>query len=270
MPLHHTRAPGRALTGLAAVILTAGAAWAQDKPNEMAPGDWSASLGVGGVVAPEYLGSDEMSISPVPLVDLRYRLGWTGLDTVFLNTGDGLGVTVLRRGPFSAGVSVNYASGRDEDDGDRLRGLGDIDGAARGRLFVRADFGALGLSLDADRAFGAQDGTTLTMEASYSVDVTEALTVTGRVGATLADEDSQRQWFGVTASQATRSGLAAYQPDGGLQSGDVSITAAYALTPHWKLTARVGAVRLLGDAADSPIVEDETQPYGFLGVSYRF
>ncbi|WP_029010399.1 MipA/OmpV family protein [Azospirillum halopraeferens] len=270
MSLHHTRAPALALTGFAAMALIAGTARAQNTSKELVPGSWSATIGIGAVVAPEYPGSDEASISPVPLIDLRYRVGMTGLDTVFLNTGDGLGVVVLRRGAFSTGVSVNYASGRDEDDGDRLRGLGAIDAAARGRLFVRADFGALGLGLDIDRAFGAQDGTFLTMKASYSAHLTPALSLTGHVGATLADGSGQRQWFGVTEAGAARSGLPAYRPDGGLQSGTLGVTAAYALTPHWRLTARVGVTQLLGDAADSPVVENETQPYGFLGVSYRF
>jgi outer membrane protein len=46
--------------------------------------------------------------------------------------------------------------------------------------------------------------------------------------------------------------------------------AQYALTEKWSLGSRISASRLLGDAADSPIVEDENQNTYALFMMYRF
>lgn len=268
----HVPVMGLALTATvaAATILAAAPAQAQSAPRDGGSSGWSAMIGAGAAVLPEYPGGEDFDVSPVPLIDLRYRVGTAGLDTVFLSSRDGLGVVVLDTGRFSIGGAVNYAPGRDQDDADRLSGLGDIDAGARGMVFVRADFGALGLALEADRAFGGQEGTTVTLAASYDIRLSASLTITPQIEATLADKDSMREWFGVTPAQAARSGLAAYEPDGGFRSADIGVTATYALTPRWNVISKLGITQLLGDAADSPIVEEETQPYAFVGVTYRF
>jgi MipA family protein len=42
------------------------------------------------------------------------------------------------------------------------------------------------------------------------------------------------------------------------------------LDERWTAKATVGYSRLIGDAADSPIVESENQFTGLLGLSYKF
>ncbi|ONG45692.1 hypothetical protein BKE38_26160 [Pseudoroseomonas deserti] len=236
----------------------------------LAQGGWDLRLGIGGVVAPAYPGSKSLEVNPVPLVEAAYRPGLPLLDTIFLNTRDGLGIVAFRSGPFSAGGAIGYAPGRDEDDAARLRGMGDIDGAAKASLFLRGDFGAFGASLQAEKALGDQEGTTVTLGASYRYRLTESLSLLGAASLVWADGDDMEQWFGVDRVQASRSRFREYRPESGFRSARVSATAAYALTPRWWISATVGAVQLLGDAADSPITERETQPFGLLGAGYRF
>jgi outer membrane protein len=255
-----------ALAALAAALMVGGPALAQP----LAPGDWSVRLGAGAGIGPAYPGSKTIEVTPVPLVDAAWRAGLPGIDTVFLNPRDGLGIVALRAGAFSVGGGIGYARGRDEGDAARLRGMGDIDGAPAGNLFLRAEFGEAALSLRAERAFGDQEGTTLALGASYRRQLTPSLSLTGAAGLTWADGDHMEQWFGVDAGQSRRSGLAAYKPDAGLRSATASLTASYALTPQWSLTGSIGVVHLLGDAADSPVIQRETQPFGLLGASYRF
>src|SRR3546814_3702144 len=64
-----------------------------------------------------------------------------------------------------------------------------------------------------------------------------------------------RSYFGVTAEESLRSGLAAYRPGGGLRDVGAGATLGYRLSRRWGLIARAGANRYLGDAGDSPIVE---------------
>ncbi len=51
------------------------------------------------------------------------------------------------------------------------------------------------------------------------------------------------------------------------------MNASYQWTEHWGVTGMIGVTRLVGDAADSPIVDDAgsaTQGVAALGISYRF
>ncbi|MGX9962898.1 MipA/OmpV family protein [Roseomonas sp. F4] len=255
-----------AFTGAAAAL--PGAAQAQRAP--LPENGWSMRLGAGAAIGPAYPGSETTQFSPFPLVDLAYRPALPLLDTVFLNARDGLGVVALRQGPFSIGGSIGYAPGRDQDVAARLQGMGDIEAAARANLFLRADFGQFGLSVEAARALGDQEGTTLTFGASLRQPVGPRLMLLGRVEATWADEDHMQQWFGVTSQQASRSRFAAYNAEAGFRSVSGSLTAIYSLSDRWSLSGSAGVAQLLGDAADSPITESKTQPFGLVGVTYRF
>jgi outer membrane protein len=261
---------GRALAGSLVVVTLVVTGPQGVRAQEPALGDWTASLGAGLVMGPAYPGSRSIQGTAIPQVDFAYRLGVPLLDTVFLNTRDGLGVVLLRAGPISFGGSLNYAFGRDEGDAARLRGLGDIDGAARAGLFLRANLGALGLSARVDRAVGDQEGTTLGLNATFAHPVSQDLLLIGQAGATWADGEYMRQWFGVDDQQAARSIFTAYRPEAGWQDVSASVTAAYALAPSWRLNGTLGVRHLLGDAGDSPITERATQPFGLVGVSYRF
>jgi len=81
-----------------------------------------------------------------------------------------------------------------------------------------------------------------------------------------------RAFFGVTAVEAARSGLAAYRPDGGVRDAGAGLTAGYQFNKRWGLTARAGVNHYLGDAKDSPVVKEgsKLQAVGGLGLSFRF
>ncbi|WP_296343259.1 MipA/OmpV family protein [Reyranella sp.] len=236
----------------------------------LASGRWSVRLGAGGLVAPVYPGSQSFVIIPAPLPDISYRAGLPMLDTIYINGRDGLGLVLWRGGPLSFGGAVGYAVGRWQNWAPRLNGLGDINPAVRGSLFLRADFGGLGFSLQGDRAFGNQNGTTVTFEASYRRRLTSRVMVIGLVGTTWADNNNMQQWFGVDPLQASNTNYAIYQPGAGFRSISASLSGVFALSSAWNVNATVGFSQLLGNAAASPIVETPTQPFGLLGLSYKF
>ena len=77
----------------------------------------------------------------------------------------------------------------------------------------------------------------------------------------------------MTSGDASRSGLDTYDAHSGFKNVGVSASLTYALTPHWSLTGLASYERLLGDAADSPVVDDrgsENQVVGAALVNYRF
>ena len=90
---------------------------------------------------------------------------------------------------------------------------------------------------------------------------------------TFGDDRYHRAYFGVTPAAGATSGLAAYNPKGGVQS--VGVTAGYLrqLGKRWGIAIYGRYDRLVGDAADSPVVSQfgsRDQPSGGIALTYTF
>lgn len=226
--------------------------------------DWSIRLGAGVGAVPRYPGARDYRVVPLPDVDITYR------NTVFLSGRDGFGIYAYRDRLITLGASIWMRGGRDEDDGDRLRGLGDIDTAAQARVFGRLAIGRARLGATLARDLGGSDGFTVDLNLSTDFRPFERLTISPGIGTTIGDNRYTQAWFGVTPAQAARSTLPAFDAGAGFVSVTGFVRANYALTDHWSVGSMVAVQRLLGDAADSPITERRTSPTGFLSLSYRF
>jgi MipA family protein len=89
----------------------------------------------------------------------------------------------------------------------------------------------------------------------------------------LADEDYMESYFGVTPAVALRSGLPVYQPEGGIKAAGAMFGITHQLSRSFGVYAYAGYDRLVGDAADSPIVRQfgsEDQFSGGLTLYYSF
>jgi outer membrane protein len=89
-------------------------------------------------------------------------------------------------------------------------------------------------------------------------------------GVTLVNRNDNDSYFGVTRDEAARSRFARYRPGGGVQDVHAGIRWNWAWTPSWMLTSNLQARRLLGSAADSPLVERTTNLTVSAAVAYRF
>ena len=76
-------------------------------------------------------------------------------------------------------------------------------------------------------------------------------------------------FFSVTSKQSGASGLPTYKAEAGIKDINISVTAGYPITNRWRVGAKVEYKRLVGDAADSPIVVDENQFLAGIGISYH-
>jgi outer membrane scaffolding protein for murein synthesis (MipA/OmpV family) len=65
-------------------------------------------------------------------------------------------------------------------------------------------------------------------------------------------------------------GTGSFAPDAGFKDVYVGATAAVDLSDRWSLLLIGRYSHLIGDAADSPVVETENQLYGGLAISYKF
>jgi outer membrane scaffolding protein for murein synthesis (MipA/OmpV family) len=78
-------------------------------------------------------------------------------------------------------------------------------------------------------------------------------------------------YFAVTPDQALASvaGLGVYDAEAGFKDVFVGGTAKIALSELWTLRFSARYARLIGDAADSPLVESENQWTAGVGLTYR-
>ncbi len=77
--------------------------------------------------------------------------------------------------------------------------------------------------------------------------------------------------FGISPAAAARSGLAAFDADAGFGSVGMTLAVSYALSPSWTVTLYDTYGRLVGDAAESPIVTTiGSRNQNVLGVSLEY
>jgi outer membrane protein len=256
------------------LMLTAPATVAlADEPPEPEEKKWRVMLGAGVGSKPEYPGSGTDEIRPVPIVNVRYGRFFLG-GIPGGGAGGGLGAYLYEddRWSLGAAVAADFGEVREESDDARLQGLGDIDGTIRAGFFASYEVtNWLELSGNVLQDIGGKDQGLI---ASFDVEATyqplPRLRLSAGPGVTWGNDEYAQTLYGVDAQQALRSGFAQYDAGSSATVMRFSLGAQYALTEKWSLGSRVTASRLLGDAADSPIVEDENQNTYALFVMYRF
>ncbi|MEL6978899.1 MAG: MipA/OmpV family protein [Pseudomonadota bacterium] len=262
---------------LASMMIAAGAAGADPASGPPGGGEgWSGSVGIGAGAAPDYEGSDDYTVIPLPNFELSR--GGYGVKTNRL----GLEADLTPSRSFNAGPILRYQFGRDDDVEDsRVSRLDEVDPSIELGGFVSyaipnltgtGDVAVLRLSAVQDVADG-HGGFVAEASAGYVRPVTERLSAGAFLGATYASEDYMDAFFGVSAAEAARSGLSASDADGGLKDVGVTVVLDYALTDSWSLNGVAGYKRLLGDAADSAVTDEAGSPdqaFGGLGFSYDF
>jgi outer membrane scaffolding protein for murein synthesis (MipA/OmpV family) len=87
---------------------------------------------------------------------------------------------------------------------------------------------------------------------------------------TLADDRYMTRYFGITPVQSARSGYPIHTTDGGAKQVGFGITGVWFITDHWLLNANAAVQHLLGDAANSPIVQTPWGVSAVIAVGYRF
>lgn len=216
----------------------------------------SADIGAGVEYGPAYLGSDESEASPWIIL----RNGSLSRSTPSGETTDG----------FSIVPSFNFVGARDAGDYDALAGMDDIDRAGEIGMRLGYSYGASDTYLAVRKGFGGHSGVVGELGAKYRYSVNDRLDLTGRAEAEFGNDKFTETYFGVTDAESVTSGYDAYAPGGGFYAASVGVEARYSLTENTALLGEVKYKRLIGDAADSPLVEDRDQPSVRLGIVRRF
>lgn len=236
-------------------------------------------VAVGGFVGftPAYEGSDEFDVIGYPLIipkyygpdydpDARSRVTFRGIDDVR--------VTVLSLGGLDLGPVVGYNLGRDEDLSARLGGLGDVDGGLTTGAFAAYHFDPFFVDVALNTQVTGDDDTGYTIRFGAGVEhnLTQRLTASAYLNSSYASADYMSTYFGISPAQAAAStaGLGVYDAGAGFKDVGIDLGLDYRLTDRLTLRSRAGYSRLLGDAADSPVVTSRDQFSGGLGMTYTF
>ena len=233
--------------------------FAQGRPPASQPeGDWKSQLGLGVLFKPKYEGSSNYDVWPIPYFEFEYKRH------LYISPYRGIGYKSKLSDGFSYDLGVGFDFGRDEEDGDLLLGMGDIDFSGALRAGLSYDFGSAELGVRMKKAVtGAHDGYELEASLGRSFFVREWKTMFRfALNATYASEDYLQTYFGVNAAQSLSSGHPVYAMDAGLKEVGVSTMIIRRLNPQWSLLFLANYGKFVGDVADSPVVESSNRMFG--------
>ncbi|SNR58250.1 MipA/OmpV family protein [Paracoccus sediminis] len=238
-----------ALTVLAASAATG--AVAQD--FGFAGREFSVDLGVGVDVGPDYPGSDDAEAGP-----------WL----IWRNAGFGQPGTNESEG-FALSPSFGTVGEREASDNPDLAGMEALGRAYELGLRVSYGMGPVMMSGSVRRGFDGHEGLTGEVGAKYRTDLSDRVSLWSGLSLGYGNGEYNDTYFGVDAADAAP-GRPAYDIGGGFNKAAITFEARYALTENTALLGEVEYGKLIGDAADSPVVQDEYQPSLKLGIVRRF
>lgn len=179
----------------------------------------------------------------------------------------------LRLGPM-----LQYIPKRGSVDNDRVDDLENVDpavmlGATAGWDFLDRPSESFGLFLEARGDVAEGHGWLVTPGLRGRYGLARDTSLAGSLTATWASEDYMSDYFGIDADDAARSGLDRYDADAGFKDVAISGAVLHNLTEGLQVGLLARYARLVGDAEDSPIVDDEgsaNQLFAGLLVGVRF
>lgn len=240
-----------------------------EKMFEGEPQKWEVRVGAAASVRPYYEGTSKYYVLAGPVVDIRYR------DVAFLSTGEGLDWNVIHTDHVRAGIALTYDFGRREKhDHDHLGGLGNIGMALESKVFaeyvVSKEF-PLVIRANVRRQFGGANGVIGDIGAYMPLPGSnEKFFWFAGPTMTFADSAYMSRWYGVSADQATRSGLPQHRASGGIKSYGGGVSAMWFFGKNWFTTADIGVSALVGDARSSPVTSRSTSLTGDISINYQF
>ncbi len=236
-----------------------------------AAGALDIKAGAIGLVKPTYEGSDRYEVIGVPFAYPVF--GGANDGTFAINGADDVRLRLFSASGFEAGILGGYSFGRDQDDGPLLAGLGDVDGGLIAGAYVGYRFAGALIDVSYHHIVSGDDtGGYLRIGLSGEQRLSSSLTVSARAGATYADDNYMTSYFAVSAAQAASSaaGLPVFDAGSGFKDVHIQLGASYDIDERWTLLAGAGYKRLIGDAADSPVIETADQFSARFGFTYRF
>lgn len=237
--------------------------------KSQASDDSGVVVSAGAGWAPDYEGS--RNYEAVPLLFLHAGFP-TGRFVAF--NGAGLSANVIKSATWQTGPVMNFRPSRSEVENSRVAGLREVDGAVEAGAFVGLSVGPWKIKLTATHdVVDGHNGALIEVEGSYGLPIGEKSSLAFSLSTVYADAAYMDTYFSVDPDNALRSGLQTFQAAGGLKDVGAALLYSRTLPGKWAVNGVLKYSRLLGDAADSPLVAregDADQMLFGLFTSYQF
>jgi outer membrane scaffolding protein for murein synthesis (MipA/OmpV family) len=235
------------------------------------PGAPAADFSIGGGigVAPDYEGSSDYELLPVPAGDARFDNG------MYVNLlGLNLRANLVPSKFWRLGPVYNYRAERDNVENDQVDDMNKVSDANEFGIFGGIEWQNWYVFLDLLGDTGnAHEGWYGTLKGGYNWIINNewALSVGGFT--TYADDDYMSTYFGVNAADSAASGLPTYDADESFKDIGLDLGVNWAFAQKWNLRGLLQVKQLVGDADDgSPVVDEgsETQLFTAVLVVFKF
>jgi outer membrane protein len=215
--------------------------------------DTQVALGLGIAANPDYEGSEDYTAVPIPYASVN----WSNHMSINL-FGNKAKVNLIPSPIWKAGVIGEYIPERSDVDNNKVDKLKDVDTSFMLGGFFGFEYNYWSASIEAmqDVADG-NDGAIVRLNGGYKIPIDQSLNFSLGAFTTWADEDYMSSYFSIDGANSARSGLKTYDADAGLKDVGLNLLASYKPWEHWGFMGLAGYKRLLNDAADSPVVDDE-------------
>lgn len=228
------------------------------------PTQTAARIGAITLNSTSYQGSNKRETTVVPGLFLQMPNG------LFADPFNGVGYHFETSGAWQYGARATFETGRDTNDA--LPGFDKIKARLNPGVYANyamSDNLALRTSVRAGLGETGSGGL-LNLGVAYKFVQAGFFSASLNASAKFANSGYLQSYYGVSNAQAAASGLARFKPEAGLASTQIGITAGTPLSKEIFVFGNVSMQRIMGDAANSPIVKKTTQPSGFVGVLYSF
>ncbi|MDA0687470.1 MAG: MipA/OmpV family protein [Proteobacteria bacterium] len=238
---------------------TATAGEAPSRP--VVPTGWQYDLGLGLIANPEYQGSDNYRLLPVPYFDVRY-VDERGTKT-FFNVPQGFGSYFVRERLGNGdrfAVSGAVAPGFQNRDTDDFAGLETFGLGIEARLGAEYDTGPWSFQAGLAQAVASgHEGLYGNLSASYRFVLGRGAFVGIGPSLRFGNTNYMSALYGVTPDESLASGLAAFNAESGLESAAIQGLLSFPVGSKWRFTGVARAGELVGDAGDSSLTSETTQ-----------
>jgi len=229
----------------------------------------STTVGVGGGLAPDYEGSDEFDAFPIPQV----RYNFPNACNINL-LGPTLKVNVIPSRAFGFGPMLRYRPERDSVEDKVVAKFEKVDAAieagAYGDIIINNFILYTAFNKDISES---HEGYLIDAAAGYRVGIESNVQLVMHAFGTYASEKYMETYFGVNRENSERSGLPIYAAESGLKDIGLMGALQYKINTNLCLVGIMKYSRLLGDAENSPIVEQRGDPNNFMDgiiINYNF
>ena len=233
------------------------------------PISYSADFSIGGGIGvkPDYEGSSDYEIVPLPAGSARFSNGM-----YIMLLGLNLRANVIPSNTWRLGPVYNYRAERDNVENNRVDRMREVSDANELGIFGGFEWEHWFLFLDILEDVGdAYDGWYATLRGGYNWVMSDAWVLSMGAHTTYANDDYMQTYFGVSRSDAARSGLDRYDADGGIKEAGIDLGLTWNFAHSWSLRGIASISQLVGDANDdSPVVDEGSETQIFSGVMILF